>query len=203
MLRFLVRAIALTLALLTTGHCLALGISNLANSEAGFAVVSGQVNQSFVAGNSDMALTSVSLNIVKDVAGTVTVSIYGNSSGAPGSLVSGGLLSGPADPNGLVTYVPTSPVRLLANTTYWVVMVVSGSGASYARRFTVDTAVTSDWTGASIGSLAPLIGHYGLLSVQGVVAPAVAIPTLSEWGLIILSALLAMGTFGVMRRRQI
>jgi hypothetical protein len=34
-------------------------------------------------------------------------------------------------------------------------------------------------------------------------ANAASIPALSEWGMIILSALLAVGTFGVMRRRQI
>jgi hypothetical protein len=35
----------------------------------------------------------------------------------------------------------------------------------------------------------------------GFAANAQSIPTLSEWGMIMLSALLALGTFGVMRRR--
>jgi len=44
----------------------------------------------------------------------------------------------------------------------------------------------------------------GVILDPGALSSATAgIPTLSEWSLIILSALLALGTFGVMRRRQI
>jgi hypothetical protein len=59
-------------------------------------------------------------------------------------------------------------------------------------------AVSVEVTTSNGASLSNSLFTYAIPSPN-----AASIPTLSEWGMIILSALLAMVTFGVMRRRQI
>jgi hypothetical protein len=55
--------------------------------------------------------------------GSFSVSIYGNDSGLPGSLLPGGGLSGPSTPQGAAfrTYTASRPLSLAPNTEYWVI----------------------------------------------------------------------------------
>jgi len=75
--------------------------------------------------------------------------------------------------------------------------VISGNTV----QFRVTDGGQGDADGATNGSIQDPAG----VGVQGGASAtnAVSIPTLSEWAMIILSGLLALGTLGVMRRRQI
>jgi hypothetical protein len=78
--------------------------------------------------------------------------------------------------------------------------VASGTGYSLGGSITF-TATTAEATCVETAAYVPSTTP---VSTPGPITPPIAqsIPTLSEWGMIILSGLLALGTLVVMRRRQ-
>lgn len=102
------------------------------------------------------ALNSVTLALESGGAtvasGGFTVSIFGNNSGVPGSMISGGALSGSVNPSttGAFTYT-ASDATLAPSTTYWVVArVATGPGSVYQWRYAADTTQEANAPGWTI-----------------------------------------------------
>jgi len=92
------------------------------------------------------------------------LSIYSDDNGAPGSVLKGGLLNGPSQPNGFLflTYTATQAIPLTANTRYWIVAAGDGlalSGGAYGWAFAANNDYTSpvDWT----------LGYWGFTQNSG------------------------------------
>jgi hypothetical protein len=85
--------------------------------------------------------------------GNFWVSIYSDNDGAPGSVLTGGLLNGPSQPTGFAfqTYTAAHEISLTANTRYWIVAAGDGlalSGGAYGWGEAVNNDYNSpiDWT---------------------------------------------------------
>jgi hypothetical protein len=104
---------------------------------------------------------------------------------------------------GTVTITLTYPNNLPPGTKYW--KSIDGSWVDWTSHVTISgKTVVLTLTDGAYGDTNP---NPGEISDPGgpaydPIAISAGIPTLSEWGLIILSALLALGTLVVMRRRR-
>lgn len=145
----------------------AVTVSNLGNSASGNWVVGNGVSgspQDFPRANSfttgagpGWTLNSLTLSLEEffTVSGSITVEVFSDNAGAPGTSIT--VFSGP-DPVGLAaadyTYTPDSTLSLSALTTYWVVASGPFEGAlpdSYAWSRTADTSESTADPGWSIG----------------------------------------------------
>lgn len=188
--------------------------SNLAETPSGnyTADFSGPEAEAFTTDASGGTLASVSISIVgvNDASGNFTLRIFSDNAGVPGSMVPGGLLTGPSNPSvGINTYTAPTPLTLAASTRYWVVAQVSSGTGAYDWGYTNSANQTGPWTIEDFEAYSSNAGStwntdVGVLqmSVSDSVSAATAIPTLSEAGMIILSGLLALGAFVTMRRRE-
>jgi hypothetical protein len=96
--------------------------------------------------------------------GNFWLSIYSDNNGAPGSVLTGGLLNGPSQPTGFSfrTYTATQAIPLTANTRYWIVAAGDGlalSGGAYGWANAANNNYTSpvDWT----------LGYWGFTQDSG------------------------------------
>lgn len=85
--------------------------------------------------------------------GNFWLSIYSDNNGAPGSVLTGGLLNGASQPTGFSfqTYTATQAIPLTADTRYWIVAASDGlalSGGAYGWASAANNNYTSpvDWT---------------------------------------------------------
>jgi hypothetical protein len=102
-----------------------------------------------------------------------------------------------AGATGTVSATATSNLTVTFSSTTPAICTVAGSTVTGVSAGTC--VIAADQAGNSSYSAAPQVTQNITISP----APAAAsIPTLSEWGMIILSSLLALGTLVIMRRRQ-
>lgn len=143
--------------------------------------------------------------------------VYDDNGGVPGTLVStigtgtGTAIGGGSSTYDLYTVTPGSPIALNANTTYWIVASsssVNSCAFGWSSNGTNPTGgiftyvgeeqfTGSDWNNRD--------GAYQQLEINVSVAAATvptSIPTLSEWGMIMLSILLALAAVFTLRRQR-
>jgi hypothetical protein len=83
--------------------------------------------------------------------GAFTLGVWSDLGGVPGSLITGGALSGTANPNpspaanAVFTYTSANS-QLSPTTTYWVVARVTGGNANYLWNYAASSTVTGPWT---------------------------------------------------------
>lgn len=155
---------------------------------------------------------SVGVNDFAATASQLTVSVYSDASGAPGASVATlgtAALSGAGSVTLNVT--PAAPVALTASTRYWIVVSTNSTGAcdvgwhfgsSPSGLFT--HSADANLAGGTWSSNPGANFEVSLLGVP--VTPgtgtAVAVPTLSEWTLLLLAALLGLMAIRQTRRRS-
>lgn len=101
----------------------------------------------FVTGDQTTLLGSVTLPVVNiGSQGTFWVMVYSDNNGVPGVPVQNGILSGPAHPEGQVTYYAMGEVRLAPNTRYWLAGV-SDEPDSSSRGYGWYMTFSWDYTG--------------------------------------------------------
>ena len=139
-----------------------------------------------------------------------SVDLYSNNGGVPGfkiTTIGSGITNGNSVDDYVIT--PSSPVPLLANSTYWILLSGTYLGScdlGWEINGTNPTGGIFDFVGQEIninqtgwaGS-----GSYQTLEIDASVFTAsqsVSIPTLNEWGMILLSSLLALGAVFALRR---
>jgi hypothetical protein len=138
--------------------------------------------------------------------------LYDDNGGVPGNLIAS-IGTGTGHSNGttdIYTVIPNSPIPLSADTTYWI--VVSSSSNVYCTLTWSDTGTnpaggifnyvgeefhnSSSWNNEN-GSYQQLEINATSLAAKSIAQP---IPTLSQWDMIMLSSLLALGAFFFLRR---
>jgi hypothetical protein len=103
---------------------------NLSDSSDGYETANGAdwYAASFGTGNSTAMLTSVTIPLAQTTAGPVTMQLYSDAGGQPGTAI--GTLTNPSSfsSTGANTTFTTTGIALAANTTYWIVLQ-SATGA--------------------------------------------------------------------------
>jgi hypothetical protein len=133
------------------------------------------VAQSFTTDATSYTLSSITIQMVTNVGGGFTLSLYDTNAGNPGMLVD--TLTGSTSPNELTTYLPSATVLLNPSTTYFA--VAKASSGSYGWRLTGstsqtgpgtigDTAIVSLDSGSSWSPVPTVVGK---LRVDGVAVP--------------------------------
>src|SRR5437868_12240397 len=114
------------------------------------------VAMAFMTGPSAASLTAITLHewTIGNPTNSFLMSIYSDLSGAPGSMLPGGALNGPAIPQGFSyqTYSAGAPLTLAANTPYWV--VASSGQPNNLNTYSWTFAPTSSYT-SSVGCSYP------------------------------------------------
>jgi len=172
----------------------------------------GPEAEAFTTDGAAYFLQSVTVDVdsVEDSSGNFTLRIFTDDGGLPGTMVPNGLLSGPGNPStGLNTYSAAGTINLYPNTTYWVVAQVSSGSGAYALSFTDSTSQTGSWTiedweaySSDYGSTWDTDSGVMRMSISASLSTG-SIPTLSEWGLILLLLSLATFAFLLLRRRDV
>ena len=163
--------------------------------------------QSFTTGARDMHVTSISVAWENVGGGVNQVGIYTDNAGAPSTTLVGSFFTNPS-PTVVGTMVYSGDVTLAAGTTYWIVVDIT-DGSEVAYTFTTSYMSNPATGGASFpaGNSAwgdNLTGAWNpdpanlKLALSG---PA-PIPTLDQWGMIVLSLLLGLGAWAALRRQQ-
>lgn len=180
-------------------------LSNLTNPTDGGYGGTPDSAQPFTTGTAALTVTSIDVAWDLGAGGVNQVGIYTDNAGIPSTTQVGGFFTNP-NPTaaGIMNYAGN--VTLAANTTYWIVVDIT-DGSDVAYTFTT-TYVAAPATG---GAAYPVGSAFGdnvagtwtadpanlKLALNG----PLSIPTLNEWGLIILSLLMALGAVVVLRRR--
>lgn len=198
-------AAALAAGLLAASASAQVTVSNLANDIGTSMLISTSnytaVAVSFTTDSATYSLTSVTLHMGgSNTSSPLTVSIYNDNSGLPGSSLT--TLSG-ANPTSSGNYTFTSTgLALSANTTYWVAAATSGSG-QYDWDATADLSQSNTggatWT---IGDSTQLFysGSWGTITVSGMMSvTATAVPEPGTYAA--LAGLTALGFVAWRRRR--
>ena len=142
--------------------------------------------------------------------------VYNDNGGLPGALVASvgagnGTSDGVNSTFDLYTITPVSPIALNTDTTYWIVASSSsadGCAFGWSHPGVDPAGGVFTYVGEEQyfnGSWNNRDGYYNELEINASIsAPKVpsSIPTLSEWGLIALSSLLALGTIFTLRRNR-
>jgi hypothetical protein len=169
----------------------------------------GPEAQAFTTDSGTYNLTSVTINIsgVTNAGGNFTLRIFSDSGGLPGSVVSGGVLSGPGNPVvGQNVYTAAGTLTLAPNTQYWVVAQVSSGAGSYDWSTTASFNQTGSWTildneaysedaGATWDSDVDVLQMSVSATPAGAPAAAAPVPTLDQWALVMLSILIVTVAF--------
>jgi len=208
--RQLCSLILLLVGLCLTGFVQAQALlSNLANPTDGPYGGGPDSANPFTTGSQPLDITSITVEWAASSGGVSRVGIYTNNAGVPSTTQVGGFFTNP-NPTVVGNMVYTGSASLAANTTYWMVVdQVDDSEVAYT--FTA-TFVAAPSTG---GAVIPAGSAWGdnvagtwnddpaslKFSLNGGTGAAAAIPTLNEWGMLILIALLAVGAWGALRRR--
>ncbi|MBW1789356.1 MAG: IPTL-CTERM sorting domain-containing protein [Deltaproteobacteria bacterium] len=187
-------------------------VSNLGESQDKFYEVDilNVETQGFRTDGGTYLLDSVTIDVfeVLNPSGNFTLRIFNDNGGEPGIMVPNGLLAGPGNPSpGLNTYTATGDIPLAPNTTYFVVAQVSSGPGYYNLWFTRSKSETGAW---SILDYAVWSDNGGLnweadietIMRISVSASPVEIPTLGQWGLILLSLLMAGSACWHIRRKR-
>jgi hypothetical protein len=137
--------------------------------------------------------------------------LYNDNGGAPGSLIASigngfGHGSGTSD---IFTVTPNSPISLSANTTYWIVLSTSsGAGCTLAWADTGSNPAGSIFTYVGEGQYSGGWNRHNNsfqqleINATGLATPT-SIPTLNQWGMILLAGILGVGAiFSLRRQRQ-
>lgn len=139
--------------------------------------------------------------------GNFTVSVWSDALGVPGSVISGGSLSGSADPSSTGVYAYTASAATLAPATqYWVVARVPSGGGTYLWNYAEDTTQTTAAPGWTVEGLYAFRdfeqGWQALNEFQPFMMSiaATAVPEPSEYAAC--GGLLAVGVAGYLRRRR-
>jgi hypothetical protein len=107
-------------------------ISNIGASNTGFTQVANDVWDAvkFTTDDQPYFLNSVTLSVeAYNSGGAFSVNIFADGAGGPGNLLSGGHLTGPnPGSRGSYTYSATSPLELMPNTSYDLVVYDAGPG---------------------------------------------------------------------------
>lgn len=108
-----------------------------------------------------------------------------------------------------VTFTPATLVQLVADTKYWVVVTGLNTNSLQMNRTatqptgTAGAAISSWFYNGSWIDMSSSWSNWSAISINASTGAAVeSIPTLSEWGMIILSGLLALSTVFVLRRKH-
>lgn len=187
-------------------------VSNLGESED-FSYDVDTMNvetQGFRTDGGTYLLDSVTIDIdrVGDSSGNFTLRIFNEMGGLPGTMVPNGLLAGPGNPSiGLNTYTAAGDITLAPNTTYYVVAQVTSGPGIYYLSFTHSTSETGDWTILDYGTYSDDGGINWITDAEYIVrisvsASSVEIPTLGQWGLMLLALLTAGAACRHIRRRR-
>lgn len=170
--------------------------------------------QGFTTNGNNYLFTSVAIDVtdVIDNSGNFVIRIFTDNGGVPGTLLPNGLLVGPSNPLvGMNTYSASGDIVLVPNTTYWVTAQVSSGAGSYNLSFTDSLSQTGIWSildhsAYSYDSGATWITADATsimrMSVSSSVVAPQAVPTLNEWGYILLSLLMAGSAFWYLRRKR-
>lgn len=204
--RLLVRfAAALAAGLLAASASAQVTVSNLGNSSAATVTISTAaatpVAGSFTTDSATYSLTSVTLHLGSvDTSSPLTVSIYNDNSGQPGSSLA--TLSGASPTSGGYYTFTSTGLALSANTTFWVAATTSGSGAYWLN--TTDDLSQSNTGGATwtIGDDTKLFssGSWNTIPVSALMSvTATAVPEPGTYAA--LAGLTALGFVAWRRRR--
>lgn len=185
-------------------------VSNLSQSsdDTYIADYEGPEAQGFTTDNATYQLDSVTIDVVavEDSSGNLTLRIFSDNSGLPGSMVPNGLLSGPGNPSpGLNTYT-ASGITLQPNTTYWIVAQVSSGSGAYVLSFTDSTSETGVWTLLDYEAYSSDYGaswdqDEGVMRVSiSADTDSAAIPTLDRWGAFLLLLSISVAALWVLKR---
>ena len=164
--------------------------------------------QKFTTDANTYTLNWVRIRLRANTAGNLFARVYDDNGNLPnaeaGSLIVPSV--GPTYDNHTCT--PSAPIELSANSTYWVVVGVtdgtgyydwnytasnSGSGAGFSTRWAHSINAGSTW---SADDTSPHM-------MQVDVSASPPIPTLNEWGIIILSLLFVVSAYFLIRKRQV
>jgi hypothetical protein len=137
------------------GQSLLSTLNNTAQGAWGIGTNGTVVAQQFTTGSQSEDVGSVSVDIWSSPgSGTAfTVSLYDDVSGQPGTLLSNGLLSGPAAPPGPgISLYDATGLTLAANTTYWIVFNnTDGPEVDIADVASSSFTASAGWTLGSTG----------------------------------------------------
>ena len=171
--------------------------------------------QGFVTGSGSdtYLLTSVTVDITGTVlhgSGFFVVRIFSDNNGKPGNIVPNGLLVGPTQPSlGLNTYGASDNIVLASNATYWVTaQVINGTG-DYGLSFTNSLSQTGAWTildhsaySNDSGATWSTVDATAIMRMSVSASAPQPVPTLSEWGFIILCLLMTGAAFWHLKRKM-
>lgn len=157
----------------------------------------------FTTGTAPLTITRVDVTWIGAGGGVNRIGIYADNAGLPSITQVGAFLTNAA-PTSNSTMSYTGSVTLAPNTTYWMVAdITDGSGMAYTNTNVVVSSPTTG--GADIPNGASAFGDattgawnpdpanlkFALFGVVAAPAVATAIPTLSQWSLILLVLLMA------------
>ncbi len=163
--------------------------------------------QKFTTDSNNYTLNWAKIRLRSNTSGALFAKIYNDNSNLPNTEV--GSLTVPSIGSTYANYTcnPSGSITLSPNGTYWVVVGVSsgagdydwnytdsnsGSGVGFSTRWAYSTNAGSTWTG--------LDEEPFMMQVDASISES--IPTLNEWGMIILALLLLVSGYFLIRRRQ-
>jgi len=183
-------------------------LTNLANPTDGSYGGGPDSAQSFTTGTQPMNVTSINVEWASAGGGVNRVGFYTDNAGAPSTTQVGAFFTNP-NPTVVGTMNYVGDVTLAAGTTYWIVVdITDGSGVAY----TFTTTFSAD--PSTGGATYPAGGSAWGDNITGVwnadpanlkmalIGPAAPIPTLGQWGMIILSLLIGLGAWAALRRQH-
>ena len=183
-------------------------LTNLANPTDGGYGGGPDSAQSFTTGTQPMVVTSINVAWESVGGGVNRVGFYTDNAGFPSTTQVGAFFTNP-NPTVVGTMNYVGDVTLAAGTTYWIVVDIT-DGSQVAYTFTTTFSADPSTGGASY----PAGGSAWGDNITGVwnadpanlklalIGAAAPIPTLDQWGMIVLSLLLGLGAWATLRRQH-